>query len=81
MAVLGVLLGAQHRNPLRVDSPAQSFESPSECCGTRHRVVAHAAVVVVEVLVVRSATELAPEEHVPHTDSPQRIDEPLAVEP
>jgi hypothetical protein len=81
VAVLGILLCAHHRNPQHFDPMAKSLKPPSECCGARDRVVAHVTVLIVEVIVCRSATELAPKEDVLHAGCVQRVDEWLAVEP
>jgi hypothetical protein len=81
VAVLGVLLGTQHRDPPRRDPTPQLLETPSECLGARHRVVPYVATLVVEVRVLRSASELAPEKDVSHTDSLQRVEERLTVKP
>jgi hypothetical protein len=81
MAVLGILLCAHHRNWQHLDPTAKSLQTPGEYLGVRHRVVAHMATLVVEVLPLRPATELVPEEDVPYTGPVQCLQERLAVKP
>ena len=70
MTVFGVLLCTHHRKSVLLEQGTQFRQSFYESLGSRHQVVTHMALIVIEALVVRSPSELPPKKHVPHAFAP-----------